>query len=628
MAANNDDNPIVSVIMPVYNVEKFVALALTSTIDQGMGPGEIEVIAVDDGSTDSSPQIIDEFAAKHDFITALHQENSGGPGGPRNTGLGVARGRYVFFLDSDDELTPGSLRELTDFADRNDSEMVVAKPGGLGGRKPPKSAFVVTKPVADLIEDNLFSTLGPWKLYRRTLIERLGLRFPVHLRRGEDPPFVARAYLGANRISILAEREYFLIRDRGDGTNLTATGTNPIESADRTEALVEAIVEGTKPGHLRQTLLKRPVRFNVPTMVNAGFLKLAPEAQDQVIEKFRTVLGDHYDDELSRELSPMDRMRAALAIAGDRNGLVELLEWDRDRLRPRVEYGQGSFRYLLPDGLATKIPADMVEGATARGLVRLEDVTLERSRLLLTLTISVERSVSRAPEVVVLVRHRDTGAEERWRLEEQVEADAAAAVGWSVRASVDTQVLTEGIWDLFVQQVFGGTTVETRVGATRAETIDTAPRVVDDGVKGRTAEVYYTNPFENLSLKVKLASAAGGARLVGLVKESAGLTALVSTKAAKEPKFWLVSGGVRSSLKSRRLSAQLHAVRLPRSPGQDAAELYFADGGPEQAVAPASGLDVPSEWRGLLRGVDVVPARRRVPPLVRRVARRLRGRAR
>lgn len=91
--------PTVSIIIPVYNVEKYLTKCLDSVLSQTWG--DYEVIIVDDGSTDSSPQICDEYEKKDERIVVVHQENKG-ISGARNIGIQKARGEWITFLDSDD----------------------------------------------------------------------------------------------------------------------------------------------------------------------------------------------------------------------------------------------------------------------------------------------------------------------------------------------------------------------------------------------------------------------------------------------------------------------------------------------------------------------------------------------
>ena len=90
--------PKISVIIPVYNVEKYLAECLTSVVNQTFK--DIEIICVNDGSTDNSPKILKEFAQKDSRIKIINQENQG-LSAARNTGLDVATGEYVSFIDSD-----------------------------------------------------------------------------------------------------------------------------------------------------------------------------------------------------------------------------------------------------------------------------------------------------------------------------------------------------------------------------------------------------------------------------------------------------------------------------------------------------------------------------------------------
>ena len=99
MKRNNENVPKISVIMPVYNVQEFVGKAIESVLGQTLK--EFEFLIVDDGSTDKSGEICDKYAAKDKRIRVIHKENGGAPTA-RNVAIEIAKGEYLYFIDSDD----------------------------------------------------------------------------------------------------------------------------------------------------------------------------------------------------------------------------------------------------------------------------------------------------------------------------------------------------------------------------------------------------------------------------------------------------------------------------------------------------------------------------------------------
>ena len=97
-----------SIIVPVYNVEQYLEHCVRSIMAQGVD--DCEVLLIDDGSTDRSGELCDELKSRYECIHVVHQQN-GGLSAARNTGLDRAQGEYITFVDSDDELCPGTLKE-------------------------------------------------------------------------------------------------------------------------------------------------------------------------------------------------------------------------------------------------------------------------------------------------------------------------------------------------------------------------------------------------------------------------------------------------------------------------------------------------------------------------------------
>ena len=102
-------NPVLSLIIPVYKTALYLAESLKSILKQDIRG--VEIILVDDGSPDECPKICDRYAAEHSFIQVIHKEN-GGLSSARNSGLLVAKGKYVWFIDSDDYLLPTALSNV------------------------------------------------------------------------------------------------------------------------------------------------------------------------------------------------------------------------------------------------------------------------------------------------------------------------------------------------------------------------------------------------------------------------------------------------------------------------------------------------------------------------------------
>ena len=118
----SENMPKVSVVIPVYNVEKFLKECLNSIINQSLE--DIEIICVDDGSTDNSPKILKEYSLKDNRIKIISQEN-GGHAVATNNGMALANGKYLYLMDSDDILELNALEELYEYAENKNVDFVL-----------------------------------------------------------------------------------------------------------------------------------------------------------------------------------------------------------------------------------------------------------------------------------------------------------------------------------------------------------------------------------------------------------------------------------------------------------------------------------------------------------------------
>lgn len=222
--------PLVSVVMPVYNVEKFIKQGIDSLLQQSVK--NIEIIAVDDGSTDNSLQILRQYEKNDKRVKVFTQKNQYA-GAARNLGLTKAQGEYVLFLDSDDFFEKDLIKDTYSIAKANNADLLLFgaryynnRIGEFRGGKsfvkehlsPLKHPFSYKECPKHLYQ---LTTACPWtKIYRREFILETGLQFQT-LRNSNDVFFVYSAMAMAKRIVTLNKE---LVNYRvGLSTNLQAT---------------------------------------------------------------------------------------------------------------------------------------------------------------------------------------------------------------------------------------------------------------------------------------------------------------------------------------------------------------------------------------------------------------------
>ena len=205
--------PAVSVIIPVYDTEKYLRECLDSVLNQSLR--DIEIICVDDGSTDSSPQILEEYAARDSRVKILRQQNKFA-GVARNNGMKIARGKYLCFLDSDDTFAPEMLEKMVARAEATDADIVCCDFKNEYADNPEKNS-VVRVGNGKHRDGNAFSfidsglpfgalRLAPWnKIFRREFVAGSPLLTFLDTRSSNDLTFVCTAFALAERVAIVPE---------------------------------------------------------------------------------------------------------------------------------------------------------------------------------------------------------------------------------------------------------------------------------------------------------------------------------------------------------------------------------------------------------------------------------------
>ena len=245
------DIPKVSIIIPVYNSEKYLSKCLDSIINQTLK--EIEIICVDDGSSDESWNVLKDYALLDNRIKIFFKEN-GGAGSARNFGLDNARGEFINFIDSDDWIKLDTLEKCYTISKDKNLDILMYllinyndSTGELYEDNyynisciPSKFDGIVFnyKDVSDAIFNIAVSPCN--KLIKKSLFDKLNYRFFEGVM-FEDNPFFFKLFLNANRISII--REYFYYRRRREGSVMANTGEKLKDNMSMTTEVVKVFME-------------------------------------------------------------------------------------------------------------------------------------------------------------------------------------------------------------------------------------------------------------------------------------------------------------------------------------------------------------------------------------------------
>lgn len=180
--------PLISIIIPIYNVALYLKQCLESIINQ---EGNIEVILIDDGSPDESPSICDEYAKKNNRIHVIHKQN-GGVSSARNAGLDAAQGEWIWFVDGDDYIAENVLKKIYQEIQKHPHVDLIQM--GMNYLYDDNRLVPERIELVDNLEKNKFllkhiTYHNPRLLFKRKIIEKNRLRFTQGLRVAEDQEF-------------------------------------------------------------------------------------------------------------------------------------------------------------------------------------------------------------------------------------------------------------------------------------------------------------------------------------------------------------------------------------------------------------------------------------------------------
>ena len=217
-----------SIIIPVYNTEKYLERCLNSCIRQDLAATEYELVIINDGSTDNSLAIVEQYASSHTNIKCFSQNNCG-LSMARNNGLDQSRGEYIMFLDSDDWIENNCLRRILDLCHNQDLDLLRiaaanVKEDKVTRRYTLKENIISTG--AELLKEGLDFCV-PFTIYKRRFLDEHKLRFMPGVFH-EDNEFTPRVYYYAERVGCLNELIYFVYQS----PNSITRSINPKKAYD------------------------------------------------------------------------------------------------------------------------------------------------------------------------------------------------------------------------------------------------------------------------------------------------------------------------------------------------------------------------------------------------------------
>lgn len=240
-----EKTPLLSVIVPVYNVEKYVGRCVDSILAQTYE--NLEVILVDDGATDSSGTVCDAYAAKDCRVLVIHKEN-GGLSSARNAGLDICRGEYIAFVDSDDWIEPDAYKNMLAVAWDLDVKLVCGGRYDVNSKTGEKKVGLCPHKTERISSEELVGRIFTWdqcdssacdKLFHRSMLA--SWRFPEG-KVTEDVPVMYRIVLGTDWVAVYDQPIYNYYHRHGSITT-AAVSDKTFHFLEHTDVIYPDILE-------------------------------------------------------------------------------------------------------------------------------------------------------------------------------------------------------------------------------------------------------------------------------------------------------------------------------------------------------------------------------------------------
>lgn len=299
---------LISVIIPVYNVEAYLARCIDSVLAQTYA--NLEILLVDDGATDTSGAICDEYAARDSRIRVIHKAN-GGLSDARNAGLEACRGEYVVFIDSDDYISPLHIQNLWEALSAHDADIAVSdflvsesSDAAFRSEKTQTLCYTTQEALREMFYAKAFSCSACGKLYRKAVFGQV--RFPKGML-FEDLYTIPRVTQNASRVVFSDDVTYCYFQRSGSIVH-SGISTRHFAGFDMLDAFLEQFQNDPR--------ILRAIRTHYLTRA-LEYMKQLTRDQDDLIHRLWEYTKAHRRCALTDARAPMrTRLFAALSYLG------------------------------------------------------------------------------------------------------------------------------------------------------------------------------------------------------------------------------------------------------------------------------------------------------------------------
>ena len=389
----------VSVIVPIYNVEEYLEECLESIHNQTKD--NLEVIMVDDGSTDSSAEIAKKFEEKYNNFH-LYQKQNGGLGNARNYGIKFAKGKYIGFVDSDDIINPEMYKYMYKVAEKNNSDFAICNVVRIKGGKTSISSLhnkifssdlkqkthITESPI--LIND----TISCNKLILKSFWDEHNFKFPEGILY-EDIPVTIPMHFLANNVSVVQVPGYYWrIRD-GVSKSITQNTGNLKNIKDRLHVLtlVNEFFDKNNFGKEKRELMHiKSLKVDLMIFVNQC-KNIIPEIANQMIKLVKEYIEKNIDISILTKLSIIEQQKYQYVLEENLSKLIDVLNYQYSTyyIAP-VSEKEGKFFVSLPNDLFTIDNRDITQELKEINPRRvIDNIEVENENIIVTGNIFLPR---------------------------------------------------------------------------------------------------------------------------------------------------------------------------------------------------------------------------------------------